>query len=162
MSLFPEQCWKSDPEELLRLSDEPKLSALSCLEAYRFFKLGRTISVLTNVAIRIERTPTSLTLTAKTVSAPRSDIDPWTLHTSKDISDADWRSVVADVAASEFWEMQSGPDDDGGSDGSDFVIEGLRDGRYQIIHRWNELHPNLHTAFNRANELAELDSLGRP
>lgn len=52
------------------------------------------------------------------------------------ISQDDWRSFTALLEKASFWSMETNSPDDIGRDGSQWVLEGLRGGRYHIVDRW--------------------------
>lgn len=55
---------------------------------------------------------------------------------TKELTGAQWRSVVVALRDARFWRRKTGVRDFIGIDGSDFVIEARREGRYHVVSRW--------------------------
>jgi hypothetical protein len=118
---------------------EPSLLALTkapSSEAYRFLWLR---SFHHPVAIRLDVKPdgTSI-LTTKTASGA-AGFKPGVLteNTSKTLSEAQTQNFLSLVNKLKFWSAPNPVDDQMGTDGSQWIIEGVKDGQYHVVDRWS-------------------------
>jgi hypothetical protein len=56
-------------------------------------------------------------------------------NASKVISKAQWESIMLALEKSNFWELPT-YQDDSGCDGSRWIFEGVKNGRYHVVDRW--------------------------
>ncbi len=105
-------------------------------ESYRFLWL-RTFHH--PVAVRIDVNPdgTGL-LTAKTGSGA-GGYRPGTIseNHSQVLSKEQTSAFLSQVEASKFWSAPNPINDQRGTDGSQWIIEGLKRGRYHVVDRWS-------------------------
>jgi hypothetical protein len=118
-------------------------SSLSCGlrdedEVYRFLWLP---SFQSAVAVRITRTRDGATLDMTELTGARGD-EPGTVgtHQEKKLTNAEWDSLQAALAAIDFWNMPTNPPPDPNfahADGSRWILEGHGAGTYHVIDRWS-------------------------
>ena len=149
--VFP---WKNDDGDLsvrgryslyLSAMQEPPLScgAIEDAETYRFLLIP---SFQKPAAVRIYRRGIRFGLEA--VVLDRQDTPEHTTdgmagygpgkilrRVTKDLSPAQWQSVLTALRNAGFWRMTTGVRDLIGIDGADFIIEARREGRYHVVNR---------------------------
>jgi hypothetical protein len=111
-----------------RLFEQPDVG-----ETYRFLWLR---SFQRPVAVRVSRDGERRTLFVKELhGAGGSAPGVVTLNLSRALSAAEWGEFVRLLEAACYWRM---PAHDGlwGADGSQWILEGSREGRYHVVHRW--------------------------
>jgi|GEM_PF-1196044 len=132
-------------ESLLTKMREPSLFVLvkSQAEAYRFIWIR---SFSPTVAVRIVRTPLSTLLvvreregTGRYPEGADADVE------IRELTPEQWHCFEVLVASTEFWEM-SPTIADGGPDGAEWIVEGVRDDKYHVVKRWS---PDLNDPFRR-------------
>jgi hypothetical protein len=103
-------------------------------EIYRFTWL-RTFDH--PVTIRVEKQNGIAKMFVKE-SNGQSGYDPGRLirDTSADISAEDWQDLIELFQATGFWQLHT-EEENMGKDGSEWLIEGVKDGRYRFIYRWS-------------------------
>lgn len=120
----------------LAAMEEPSLSCgvLEDTETYRFVWL-RTFH--NPVAVRIFRRGDRYGLEAVILDGA-GGYEPGQVsrRVTKELSPAQWRSVIAALDELQFWQMTTGTDDIIGNDGAQWIVEGRRDGRYHFVDRW--------------------------
>ena len=122
----------------LRALKEPSLLHLAdgpLSHSYRFLWL-RTFNH--PIAIRIDIKPDGTgTLTIK-VASGAGGYAPGTLieNTSHALSGTQVKTFLALVDRVNFWAAPNPVDDQTGTDGSQWIIEGVRDGKYHVVDRW--------------------------
>lgn len=122
----------------LRALGEPSLSALSTnrdAESYRFLWL-RTFHH--PVVVRVDlQADGSWILTTK-VASGAGGYSPGTLttNTSRQLTAQEAQSFRDKVAKDGFWNAPNPVNDQAGTDGSQWIIEGVKAGRYHVIDRW--------------------------
>jgi len=52
------------------------------------------------------------------------------------LADEDWKNLDRHLEQAAFWTMTTRSADDGGCDGDQLVVEGIREGTYHIVDRW--------------------------
>ena len=115
---------------LLNVSDENK-------EVYRFLWL-RTFDH--PVSVRLERDGYSFKLTSVELDGA-GGYEPGKLFRTDNvqISRDQWCAFMALLENSLFWSQETNSRDDSGNDGSQWVLEGVRGGRYHIVDRWTPM-----------------------
>jgi hypothetical protein len=58
-------------------------------------------------------------------------IDKWLA-----LNGTQWSNLVRHLEAASFWEIPTKLKDDGGSDGDQLIIEGIKGGKYHVVDRW--------------------------
>jgi len=123
----------------LRALQEPSIFALKSMpraECYRFLWL-RTFHH--PVAIRLEPKPDGTSvLTVKTADGA-GGFRPGVLteNTSKILSREQTQLFLDRLKNLNFWSAPNPVRDQGGTDGSQWIIEGVKNGRYHIADRWS-------------------------
>jgi hypothetical protein len=133
----------------LRALREPSVAALAGKQghAYRFLWL-RTFDA--PIALRVDVAPDgSGTLTVKATSG-RGGYEPGTLvtHQRRAMPPAEVRQFLSRLSTARFWALptRERPDiaEDGSitvsADGAQWILEGVRRGRYHVVDRWSPEH----------------------
>jgi hypothetical protein len=104
-------------------------------EAYRFLWL-RTFHH--PVVVTVERGQHGTRLRAReTDGAGGYEPGRLIVDTAAALSDAQWQEVAALVAGARLWDATELPGDDvSGLDGAQWIVEGVRDGRYRAVDVW--------------------------
>ncbi len=124
------QNWYS--EQLYAL-DEPALYNQTAKTVYRLTWL-RTFH--NPVAVRIEKTGTQYMLYWKVCNgAGGYNPGKLTINKSKEISEQEWNIFISKLQAAHFNDIPVKADNIG-SDGSEWIIEGMDDNHYHIAYRW--------------------------
>jgi len=148
---FPKNALSDDPwddqfksawysGELKRLQ-EPSLLSLSkdqTRESYRFFWVR---SFHNPIAIRLdERADGTGVLTTKVANGeagfPRT-ITHLIEDTSRPISREQTRAFLSQLERTGFWSLQGSVRDQTGTDGAQWIIEGIKNGTYHVVDRWS-------------------------
>jgi hypothetical protein len=122
----------------LRALKEPSLFELAHdprAQTYRFLWL-RTFHH--PIAIRVDLKPDLTgTLTSK-VGSGAGGYSPGSLiqNSSQALDQTQVRSLLALINRSNFWTAPNPVNDQTGTDGSHWIIEGVRNGKYHVIDRW--------------------------
>lgn len=105
-------------------------------ESYRFLWL-RTFHH--PVAVRININPDGTSLLTVKMASGAGGYSPGTIseNHSQVLSKEQTSGFLALVAASKFWEAPNPINDQRGTDGSQWIIEGLKRGRYHVVDRWS-------------------------
>jgi hypothetical protein len=117
--------------------EEPSLSCgvLEATETYRFLWL-RTFH--NPVAVRVFRRGDSYGLEAVILDGS-GGYDPG--HVSRRVTKAlsrdQWRTVRLRLEEMQLWQMPTHASEIAGHDGSQWIVEGRRDGRYHFVDRWS-------------------------
>lgn len=123
----------------LRALQEPSLLAMahnSASQSYRFLWLR---SFHHPVAIRIDlKLDGSGILTTK-VGSGAGGYSPGMLikNTSRALTAKETSSFLAQVQTAGFWTAPNPVNDQKGTDGSQWIIEGVRDSKYHVVDRWS-------------------------
>lgn len=54
----------------------------------------------------------------------------------RELSVQEWNTIVAAISVADFWSSVTEDPGDGGLDGADWILEGLRHGTYHVVVRW--------------------------
>jgi hypothetical protein len=131
-----DQKWGDHTAEIFSTSltalDEPSiLAAPACVdEAYRFLWLR---SFRTPVVIGVWKVGDQYMLTAKQLN----ESGQVGLRMNRELTLEEWNSALSLVAKTSFWEMPTVKEPLSGYDGADWVLEGVRSGRYHVVDRWS-------------------------
>jgi hypothetical protein len=122
----------------LRALREPSLLHLAgkpLSQSYRFLWL-RTFNH--PVAVRIDIKPDGTATLAIKVASGAGGYAPGTLieNTTRALSNTEVNRFLALVDRVNFWSAPNPVDDQTGTDGSQWIIEGVRDGKYHVVDRW--------------------------
>lgn len=117
---------------------EPSLFALARnreAESYRFLWL-RTFHH--PVAVRVDLQPDGSWILITKVASGAGGYSPGTLTTNacRKLSAHEIQSFLSKVKSDGFWNAPNPIDDQTGTDGSQWIIEGVKEGRYHVIDRW--------------------------
>ncbi len=109
------------------------------------------------VAIRLERTDNSYTLYWKQTSGA-GGYDPGELivNSSKQLTKEQWDKFISLLQSADFWNMTTKSKDDMGNDGSQWIIEGMTNGKYHVVDRWTPRKNNFQKCGLYLIELTEL------
>jgi hypothetical protein len=131
--LFVRQWYSS----YLAAMKEPPLScgAQEITEAYRFLRLPSFFA--DPVAVRIVRRGDDYSLEA-TVLDGRGAERPGRVseRVTKKLSREQWQVAMAELKDMQFWRMPTRDPHLPGTDGTRWIVEGRRDGRYHVVDRW--------------------------
>ena len=122
----------------LRALEEPSLFELEktpSVESYRFLWL-RTFNH--PVAIRLDLLPDGTsTLTTKTASG-EAGFHPGVLdeNRSRVLTKDETQAFLSKVGKLGFWQAPNPVNDQAGTDGSEWIIEGVKAGQYHVVDRW--------------------------
>jgi len=148
---FPENSLERDPrsDQLkvgwysheLKVLQEPSLLKLSnnpSLESYRFLWL-RTFRP--PVAIRLDLMPDGGGILTTKVANGEAGF-PYTVkhlveNMSRPLTHEQTQVFLAQVNRVDFWSLPGPVDDQTGTDGSQWIIEGVREGKYHVVDRWS-------------------------
>jgi len=105
-------------------------------ESYRFLWL-RTFHH--PVAVRIDVNPDGTSLLTAKMASGTGGYRPGTIaeNHSKVLSKEQTSAFLLQVKASKFWEARNPVNDQRGTDGSQWIIEGVERGRYHVVDRWS-------------------------
>ena len=119
---------------LVMMDEEPLPSMMDEDESYRFLWLR---AFNHPIAIHISRTGSNQTIVMKELSSADLDIPAKLIGSeSRSLSTPEWNEFMQRLEIARFWQM---PADSGpmGFDGSQWVLEGYREGRYYVVDRWS-------------------------
>lgn len=91
------------------------------------------------VCVRIERKTNGVTLRAVVLDG-LGGYDPGhvAIDETVQLDEAQWRGLERYLEAASFWKIPTkDPDEESGSDGDQCIIEGVRDGVYHVVDRWD-------------------------
>jgi len=122
----------------LHALEDPSLFALSKqgeAESYRFLWL-RTFHH--PISVRVDRQGDgSWTLTTKVANGPGGySPGKLTTNTSRKLTTQEALSFLSKVQNVEFWNAPNPINDQTGTDGSQWIIEGVKTGHYHVMDRW--------------------------
>ena len=105
-------------------------------ESYRFLWL-RTFHH--PVAVRIDVNPDGTSLLTAKMASGAGGYRPGTISEkhSQMLSKEQTSAFLSQVEASKFWRAPNPINDQRGTDGSQWIIEGLKRGRYHVVDRWS-------------------------
>lgn len=121
-------------EQLLAMN-EIKLNHGDSVERYRFTMLPTFDH---SIAVRLKKAGDKVTIFGKVLDGT-GGYNPGKLKKdrSKSISLADWEHYERIIDSVKFWAMPSVDIKNIGCDGSRRIIEGLKNGKYHLVDRWN-------------------------
>lgn len=121
------------------------------VESYRFTWLR---SFDPSIAVRLYATARDTFAVVSQTSGAAFFTTPRLLRRdSIHVTSAAWASVRAALAGATFWTAKPDPAVAGGTDGAQWVLEGLRESRYHIVDRWNPSDAGSSAAFRHAGIL---------
>lgn len=148
---FPKYAFADDPgndqflsdwySRELRILDEPSLLSLAkdaSSESYRFLWL-RTFHhpVVIRVDLRADATGILTTKVADGAAGFPHTANHLIENVSRPLSREDTQSLLGRIKKTDFWTLPSHVDDRRGTDGSEWIIEGVKNGKYHVISRWS-------------------------
>lgn len=122
----------------LRALGEPSLLAIASntkAESYRFLWL-RTFHH--PIAVRVDLQADGSWILITKVASGAGGYRPGTLttNTSRQLTSQEVQSFRSKVENDGFWDAPNPVNDQAGTDGSQWIIEGVKAGRYHVIDRW--------------------------
>lgn len=122
----------------LQALNEPSLFEMAgtpSVQAYRFLWLR---SFNHPIAIRIEVKPDGTGILTTKIASGAGGYRPGTLtqNSARSLTDAETRTFLARIDKVGFWKAPNPVDDQRGTDGSQWVIEGVKGGNYHVVDRW--------------------------
>jgi hypothetical protein len=123
----------------LRALQEPSLLSLSkspSAESYRFLWL-RTFNH--PIAIRLDPKPDGTSILTTKVASGSGGFHPGVLseNSSQVLSKERTQAFLTRVNELNFWEAPNPVNDQRGTDGSQWIIEGVKAGQYHVVDRWS-------------------------
>jgi hypothetical protein len=90
------------------------------------------------IAIRLEVKPDGTGILTTKVASGAGGYNPGSLtqSTSKELTKKETDSFLAKVEKTEFWTAPNPVNDQQGTDGSQWIVEGVKNGKYHVIDRW--------------------------
>ena len=124
-------------------------------EVYRFLWLR---SFDAPMVVRVERTGSNMQLFSRRLSGS-GGYDPGELiyKGSTALDQAKWCSFMAKLERANYWNEPL-TQDDRGPDGAEWVLEGVRDGRYHVVDRWSPEDGDFREACLYLLDLAGIDT----
>jgi hypothetical protein len=58
-------------------------------------------------------------------------------NVARPLSREQTQALLAQINRIEFWSLPSHVDDQAGADGAEWIIEGVKEGKYHVVHRWS-------------------------
>jgi hypothetical protein len=122
----------------LQAMAEPSLWALSRKDrvpsVYRLLWLP---SFHHTVCVRMERSPEGAKLHAKVLDG-MGGYEPGLVAIDRnlELTDEEWNGLEQGMEQAQFWAMPTRYPDDGGCDGDELIVEGIRGGTYHVVDRW--------------------------
>jgi hypothetical protein len=131
---FKSQWYSSE----LRVLEEPSLYSLSkstSAESYRFLWLR---SFHHPVAIRLDLKPDGTSIMSVKVASGAAGFRPGVLieQRSQAVGKEQTQAFLKRVADLHFWDVPNPVNDQTGTDGSQWIIEGVKAGQYHVVDRW--------------------------
>jgi len=122
----------------LRALGEPSLSALATnrkSESYRFLWLR---SFHHPVAVRVDLQADGTWILITKVASGAGGYSPGTLttNTSRQLTAREIQTFRSEIENDGFWNAPNPVNDQKGTDGSQWIIEGVKAGRYHVVDRW--------------------------
>jgi hypothetical protein len=119
----------------LRAMNEKPLAGAAAEEAYRFLWL-RTFHH--PVSVRIESSRGKARLVAVELDGKGGFLPGKTFRQAKrELSAQEWTTFTTALDAAGFWTWKTEDPGNGGLDGADWVLEGLRHATYHVVVRWS-------------------------
>lgn len=122
----------------LRALKEPSLSVLAHqpnAESYRFLWL-RTFRHPVAIRIRLRADGHWILVTKMASGAGGYGPGTLTTNTSRELTAQEVRDFLSRVEKVEFWSAPNPVNDQTGTDGSQWIIEGVKGGAYHVVDRW--------------------------
>ena len=122
----------------LRALDEPSLWSLSKTqneEAYRFLWL-RTFHHPVAIRIDVNADGTSQVISKMTSGAGGYDPGQLVLNSKSLLTKDQTDSFLGKIKEHQFWQLPT-KRESGGLDGAQWILEGVKDGKYHIVDRWS-------------------------
>jgi hypothetical protein len=155
---FPKKSFGADPQldrfitdwysNELKILEEPSLLQLSktpSAESYRFLWL-RTFHH--PIAIRLELRNDGIGILSTKVATGSSGFPQKGAHPLENISRPLTReqtqSFLERINRVGFWTVQKESEDQGGEDGAEWIIEGVKQGNYRVVRRWSPTEGPVH------------------
>jgi len=134
---FP-QHWHRWYAKHLSAMKEPSLLAQrenTGIESYRFLWL-RTFH--NPISIRVENRNSGGKLWITRLSV-KGGYDPGSVLAQKtiEITATQWEDITNTISSAGFWDMPSEDDNRSSADGAQWILEGLKQGRYHVVDRWS-------------------------
>ena len=123
----------------LQALNEPSLFEMAgrpSAQVYRFLWL-RTFNH--PIAIRIEVRPDGTSALTTKIASGAGGYAPGTLiqDSARSLTQAETKAFLTKVDLAGFWKAPNPINDQRGTDGSQWVIEGVKDGKYHVVDRWS-------------------------
>ena len=130
----------------LRAMQEPSLLTRSknpSVQSYRFLWLR---SFHHPVAVRLEVKPDGTAMLTTKVASGAGGYAPGHLvtNTSKPLTKQQTDAFLHKIDTDKFWDLPSPPKDADGNDGSEWIIEGVRGGKYHLVRQWSPRQGRVH------------------
>ena len=123
-------------------------------ESYRFVWLR---SFHHPVSVRIWNTGTELFINMKELSGAGGYEPGRMIRTEqRRLSQGEWDAFMRLLENSCYWDMPTENIDDAGLDGAQWILEGVREGRYHVVDRWTPQSGTFHAACVYLLELSGL------
>jgi hypothetical protein len=133
---FRQEWYSSQLRALKEPSLLPKTKPLSS-ETYRFLWL-RSFRHPVSVRIEIKADGTGILTTKVTSGAGGYRPGVLIQNSSRPLSQAETHNFTEKVKSLNFWQIQNLPHDGReGDDGAQWILEGVKDGKYHVIDRWS-------------------------
>ena len=104
-------------------------------EAYRFLWI-RSFDPVVAVRVQLLHDGRPIAIVSQTAHSAAFELSPRTRRDTIPLSASDWQGLRTTLEREHFWTMPPTNPEPGGLDGAQWVIEGLRGGRYHIADRW--------------------------
>ena len=122
----------------LRALQEPSLFELAKVpdsESYRFLWLR---SFNHPIAIRVDLKPDGTGVLTTKVANGAGGFRPGvlTVNTTRILTKEEVQTILLRISKFGFWQAPNPVDDQTGTDGSQWVIEGVKKGQYHVVDRW--------------------------
>ncbi|HTM65223.1 MAG TPA: hypothetical protein VL093_02805 [Flavipsychrobacter sp.] len=114
------------------------------------------------VAIRIEKKDNTYILFWKSCSgAGGYEPGELTVDKSKPLAKEQFDNFISLIQSTDFWNMPTNLRDELGNDGSQWIIEGIENGKYHVVDRWTPRKNNYQKCGQYLIELTDLKIKGR-
>jgi hypothetical protein len=123
------------------------------LESYRFLWLR---SFHHPVAVRMWKSETDQFITLKELSGA-GGYEPGRIITNRTrkLTRDEWDAFMRRLDEACYWNLPAVDPGDAGLDGAQWILEGVKDGRYHIVDRWTPTSGNFHEACLYALKLSQ-------
>lgn len=90
------------------------------------------------MAIRVDVTKNGKSVITTKEASGAGGYDPGKLVENKTaiLSPDQTHGLIADIQSKGFWGLAGYSEEGGGDDGSEWIIEGVKDGKYHVVTRW--------------------------